>query len=65
VVEGRLLEILAGFFVILSNNLDTPGCGFYTWPKEFILISIHKPLASIKFAAIKHALAVTVGRGGL
>ena len=42
VVEGRLLELLAGFFVILFNNLDTPGCGFYTWPRKFILISIHK-----------------------
>jgi hypothetical protein len=33
--------------------------------QKFFFISIHKPPASIRFAPIKHALAVTVGRGGL
>ncbi len=33
---------------------------FKKYEKKFFFISIHKPPASIRFASIKHALAVTV-----
>ena len=35
-------------------------CQDYPIKYEFFFISIHKPLASIRFTPITHALAVTV-----